>query len=71
MDIYAVVKIDMNNYPCVEHQDISVELFGTYEQAYAWMKEDFEETCEHETEEIHDHHAFKNDDEHEVIWVIK
>ena len=71
MKLYIVVKIDKTNMPNTEPQDITVKAFGTKAGAVKWMRKDFDNTEEHETEEFNDCWAFKNSDEHEVLWVLK
>lgn len=73
MKLYIVVKIDKTNMPNTEPQDITVKVFGTKAGAVKWMRRDFDNTEEHETEEFDEVEgsAFKNNDEHEVLWVIK
>lgn len=71
MEIHIVVKIDKTNYPNTEPEDVSVMAFGTLEDATRWMKRDFRNTCKHKHEACMNYWAFKNDDEHEVLWVIK
>lgn len=73
MKIHIVVKIDKTNMPNTEPQDVTVKAFGTKAGAVKWMRRDFDATEEHETEGFYEDEgfAFKNDDEHEVLWVLK